>query len=408
VKILLVHRNFPGQFRYLAPALRRAGHSVAVLTWDKNPNPQPLPHITYAHEMGPTRELGATYAETALNGAAAARAAKGLRDKTGEVPDVVFGIINWGETLFLREVWPEARHLGYAEFLYAPRGLDTGFDPELSRTDFGRDLRVVARKAHLIQAAVQADALMAPTQFQASTFPPEIRAKMSVIHDGVETARIAPDPGAAYQVPGGPLLRAGDEVLTFVNRVMEPYRGFHTFMRALPRVLEARPNAHVLIVGGESGGYGPRPDGGRTWKQVLMAEVGDRLDAGRVHFLGRLPYADFLKVLQVGRAHAYLTYPFVLSWSMVEAMSLGAHVVGSATPPVQEVITDGVNGTLVDFFDVEGWARTLTQALAEPERYAPLRAAARQHIVDHYDLRTVSLPRLMAFVLGEGAPAAPI
>ena len=407
MKILLVHRNFPGQFRYLAPALRNAGHQVAVLTWEKNPNPQPLPHVKYAYEMGSTRELTATYAENCRNGAAAAQTAMRLRERTGEVPDVVFGIINWGETLFLREVWPEARHLGYAEFLYATSGLDTGFDPELSRADFSRDLRVVARKAHLIQAAVQADALLAPTRFQASTFPPEIRAKMSVIHDGVDTDRIAPDPAATFQVPGGPLLKAGDEVLTFVNRVMEPYRGFHTFMRALPDVLAARPGAHVLIVGGEGGGYGPVPAHDRSWKDVMMAEVGHRLDLSRVHFLGRVPYDDFLTVLRVGRAHAYLTYPFVLSWSMMEAMSLGAHVIGSATPPVQEVITDGVNGTLVDFFDVAAWSATLTRALAEPERYEGLRRAARAHIVAEYDLRRVCLPKLMDFVLNAGRPAVP-
>ncbi len=399
MKILLVHRNFPGQFRYLAPALRNAGHNVAVLTWEKNQNPQPMPHIRYSYEMGPTRELGATYAENAMNGAAAARTAKALRDKTGEVPDVVFGIINWGETLFLREVWPEARHLGYAEFLYASSGLDTGFDPEMSRQDFGRNLRVVARKAHLLQAAVQADALLAPTAFQASTFPPEIRAKMSVIHDGVDTGRIAPDPEAAFQVPGGPLLRAGDEVLTFCNRVLEPYRGFHTLMRALPAVLEARPNAHVLMIGGESGGYGPIPAKDKTWKDVMLAEVGDRLDLSRVHFLGRVPYEQFLSVMQVGRAHAYLSYPFVLSWSMLEAMSLGAHVIGSRTPPVEEVISDGETGTLVDFFDVEGWARALTDALANPGKYTARREAARRHIVDTYDLKSVCLPKLMDFVL---------
>ncbi|MEM1430041.1 MAG: glycosyltransferase [Pseudomonadota bacterium] len=405
MKILLVHRNFPGQFRYLAPALRKAGHNVAVLTWEGNQNPQPLPHIKYAYEMGPTREITASYTENALNGVAAARVAKALRDKTGEVPDVVFGIINWGETLFLREVWPEARHLGYAEFLYATTGLDTGFDPEMSHSDFLRNLRVVARKAHLLQAAVQADALMAPTKFQASTFPPEVRSKMSVIHDGVDTKRIAPKPDAAFQVPEGPLLRAGDEVLTFVNRTMEPYRGFHTFMRALPQVLASRPNAQVLIVGSETGGYGPVFSKDQTWKEVMLAEVGDRLDLNRVHFLGRVSYEDFLSVLQVGRAHAYLTYPFVLSWSMMEAMSVGAHVVGSATPPVQEIIADGVNGTLVDFFDVDGWARTLTHALAEPEAYEARRAAARQTIVDRYDLKSVCLPKLMDFVLSAGVRA---
>jgi glycosyltransferase involved in cell wall biosynthesis len=402
VRVLLVHRNFPGQFRHLAPALRRAGHQVAALTWERNPNPQPFPRVTYAYEMGPTRDLGASYLEHARNGAAAARAAKALRDRTGEVPDVVFGIINWGETLFLREVWPEARHLGYAEFLYAAAGLDTGFDPEFRSEDFESRVRVTGRKAHLIQAAVQADALTAPTKWQASTFPTELRAKMSVIHDGVDTARLTPDASATFRVPGGPLLRAGDEVITFVNRNLEPYRGFHTFMRALPHVLAKRPEAQVVLVGGETGGYGPRhPDG--SWKEVMLRELQGRLDLTRIHFTGRIPYRELVNLLRVGRVHAYLSYPFVLSWSMLEAMSLGAYVVGSATPPVQEVIEDGVTGRLVDFFDIDGWAEALIEALANPQAQAPIRAAARHHIVERYDLTTVCLPRLMEFVETAGA-----
>jgi len=407
MRILLVHRNFPGQFRYLAPALVKAGHRVAVLTWDRNPNPQPLPHVTYRFERGSTAGLAGTFADTVANGAAAAQAAQALRARTGEVPDVVFGIINWGETLFLREVWPEARHLGYAEFLYASRGLDTGFDPEFARTDFAARLRVTARRAHLIQAAVQADALLAPTAWQAGTFPPELRAKMAVIHDGVDTDRIAPDPGATFQVPGGPLLRVGDEVVTFVNRNLEPYRGFHVFMRALPRVLRVRPGARVVIVGGEGPGYGPVPAGERTWKDVMLAEVGGELDLSRVHFVGRIPYPDLLDLLRVGRVHAYLSYPFVLSWSLLEAMSLGACVVGSATPPVAEVVSDGVTGRLVDFFDVAGWADALVAALADPEAQTALRAAARRHVVESYDLRRVCLPRLIRFVEVAGTPLSP-
>jgi glycosyltransferase involved in cell wall biosynthesis len=315
---------------------------------------------------------------------------------------VVFGIINWGETLFLREVWPEARHLGYAEFLYSSSGLDTGFDPEFRREDFASRVRVTGRKAHLVQAALDADALMAPTEWQASTFPPEIRAKMRVIHDGVDTARLVPDANATFQVPGGPLLRVGDEVVTFVNRNLEPYRGFHTFMRALPAVLAARPEAQVVLVGGEAGGYGPRPADG-SWKAVMLRELAGRLDLSRLHFTGRIPYSDLVNLLRVGRVHAYLSYPFVLSWSMLEAMSLGACVIGSATPPVQEVIEDGVNGRLVDFFDIDGWAEALIAALADPEGHAPLREAARARIVERYDLRAVCLPRLIEFVETAGA-----
>ncbi|MDF0603825.1 glycosyltransferase [Psychromarinibacter sp. C21-152] len=399
MRILLVHRNFPGQFRYLAPALVKAGHQVGVLTWEGNTNPQPLPTARYRHRMVAAEGLGGTYAQYADLGATVARAADQLR-RRGNEPDVIFGTISWGETLFLREVWPDARHLGYAEFLYGTRGRDTGFDPEFSRHDLPTRLRTLARRAHLMMAALDADGLLCPTRWQASTFPDDLQSKISVIHDGVDTARIAPDPGASYQVPNGPLLRAGDEVLTFVNRNLEPYRGYHILMRALPKVLAARPEAQVVIVGAHGVGYGPGPGEGKSWHRVFLDEVKDRLDLSRVHFVGRVPYADFLNILQVSRAHVYLSYPFVLSWSMLEAMSVGACVVGSDTPPVAEVIEDGVTGHLVDFFDVDGWAEKLTSVLADPAAQRPIRAAARQHIVDNYDLASVCLPQLMEFVTG--------
>ena len=397
MRILLVHRNFPGQFRYLAPALVRAGHKVGVLTWDQNQNPRPLPTATYQHNMGNTRALTGFYQDNAENGAAAARAAYGIAQK-GDSPDVVFGSINWGETLFLREVWPNARHLGYAEFCYKTRGLDTGFDPEFSRPSVESDMRTVARTGHLILAGTRADALLSPTEFQKQSFPPELHQKISVIHDGVATDRIAPDPGATFQVPNGPLLKVGDEVLTFVNRNLEPYRGYHILMRALPAVMAARPNLQVVMVGGDGRGYGPVPGGDKSWKQIFLDEVGDKLDLRRLHFTGRVPYPDLLNLLRVGRAHVYMTYPFVLSWSMLEAMSLGCVVVGSNTAPVAEAITDGENGHLVDFFDVEGWSNKLIEVLSDPAAQIPIRAAARQSIIERYDLESVCLPKLMQFV----------
>ncbi len=400
MRILLVHRNFPGQFRYLAPALAKAGHQVAVLTWDGNQNPRVLPTATYRHQMGKSRGLAGFYTDPVENGAAAARAAWALRQKDDAAPDVVFGSINWGETLFLREVWPDARHLGYAEFLYDTRGRDTGFDPEFSRPSLDADIRTVARTGHLLLAAHRADALLSPTRWQASTFPAELHAKMSVIHDGVDTARIAPDPAATYQVPGGPLLRAGDEVLTFVNRNLEPYRGYHILMRALPAVMAARPKLQVVMVGGDGRGYGPVPAGGKSWKDVILDEVKDRVNLAHIHYVGRIPYPDLLNLLRVGRAHAYLSYPFVLSWSMLEAMSLGCLVVGSRTSPVQEAIEDGVTGHLVDFFDIGAWTERLIQVLSDPDTQIPIRAAARQHVVKTYDLKTICLPRLMDFVTG--------
>lgn len=406
MKILFVHQNFPGQFLHLAPALAARGHQVVGLTAETNKRPAPVPVLRYRTPQKTKAEgLGKTYADAAERGAAVARAAAQITRDKGFVPDVVFGHGGWGETLFLREVWPRARHLTYAEFFYHTTGSDTDFDPEFHRDGLAPRLRTSARKTHLLMALAEADAALAPTKWQASTFPAPFRDRISVIHDGVDTDRVCPDPAASLTLPGGRTLRAGDEVISFVNRNLEPYRGYHVFLRALPDVLAARPDAEVVIVGGDGQSYGPSPGAGRSWKQIFLDEVGDRLDRDRVHFLGQVPYADFLSLLRITRVHAYLTYPFVLSWSMLEAMSAGALVLGSRTPPVAEVIRDGENGRLVDFFDIAGWSRALTEALADPDAAAALRTAARQTIMDGYDLKRHCLPRLIDFVEG-AAPAA--
>jgi len=247
---------------------------------------------------------------------------------------------------------------------------------------------------------VQADAALSPTEWQADTFPPCFRDKITITHDGVDTDALRPDPQAAFTLPSGLRLRAGDEVVTYVARNLEPYRGTHIFLRALPELLDARPEAQVVIIGGDGVSYGAAPPEG-CWREVFLRELDGRLDLSRVHFLGRVPYGDYQRLLQISRVHAYLTIPFVLSWSMLEAMAMGACVVASRTGPVEEVITDGVNGRLVDFFDVEGWSAALIDALARPAQHMSLREAARASIVENYDLRRLCLPRLIRFVEGK-------
>ena len=404
MKVLFVHQNFPGQFLHLAPALAARGHQVAALTDQVNERPEPA-GVTVMRYRSPgpkpdpaTTRLGATMTEMTDRATRAARAARQWRDRHGYVPDVIFGHGGWGETLFLREVWPEARLLVYAELYYAPRGLDVGFDPEFGGLGDDRAFSVVARQAHQALMMTQADAALSPTRFQAATFPACFRDNIRVIHDGVDTDRLCPDPAARLTLPSGLELRAGDEVLSFVNRNLEPYRGYHSFMRALPRVLAARPQAQVVIVGGDGVSYGARAPLGQSWRDVFLDEVRDRLDMSRVHFPGRLAYGDFVALMQVTRVHCYLTVPFVLSWSMLEAMSAGALVVGSRTGPVEEVITDGVDGRLADFLDHAALADTLIDSLARPGAMMPLRAAARERILRDYDLRRVCLPQLIRFV----------
>ena len=335
-------------------------------------------------------------------GVAAALAAARLRDTEGYHPDVIFGHSGWGETLFLKEVWPRSRLLLYPEFHYNGTGFDTGFDPEVTLPTLDNAIVTRARSAHLGQAMLHADAALLPTRWQASSFPPVLQSLIEVAHEGIDTARIRPDPAAAVTLHrSGTVLRPGDEVLTFVNRNLEPYRGFHIFMRALPAVLQARPQARVVIVGADGVSYGGPPPGGGSWKQALLAEVGAQLDLARVHFVGQVPHADFVALMQVSRVHAYLTYPFVLSWSLLEAMAAGAPIVASRTPPVEEVIEDGVSGRLVNFFDVPGWSAALTEALANPAALRPLAQMARERVVARYDL-SVCLPKWVDFVERHG------
>ena len=407
MKILFVHQNFPGQFPHLAPELARRGHDCLALTDLANNRTSPIPVLKYKHEPAKVdpaaTRLGRNYTMMSDRGVTVARAALQLRTNKGYVPDLIIGHSGWGETLFLKEVWPEAKLIVYAEFYYRGRGADVGFDPEFGAASFDQVMIAQGRAGHLGQALVHADAGVSPTEWQASTYPISIRGMLQVIHDGVDTDVMVPNKAATFTLPDGQTLRAGDEVLTFVNRNLEPYRGYHIFMRALPAILAARPNARVVIVGGDEVSYGAAPKDAKGWKERFLSEVRDRMDMTRVHFMGKIPYPDFVSLMQVSRAHAYLTYPFVLSWSMIEAMAAGCHVVASNTPPVAEAITDSVNGTLVDFFDVAAWSAALTAALAEPERFAALRVAARDTALQRYDLRRVCLPRMVAFVEGFAA-----
>jgi glycosyltransferase involved in cell wall biosynthesis len=402
VKLLFVHQNFPGQFLHLAPEMQRLGHDVRAITdaANKHTADVPLLHYTFKPEAVDPKatRLGRNFTTMSDRAIRVARLAQKLR-ADGYVPDVIYGHSGWGETLFLKEVWPEAKLLVFAEFYYRGTGADTGFDPEFQSTGFDQVMIAQARAAHMAQALIHADRGICPTEWQASTHPPLLRRQIEVIFDGVDCDRLTPNPDASFPLPDGRVLNRGDEVLTFVNRNLEPYRGYHIFMRALPEVLAARPDAQVVIVGGDEVSYGQPPKNGGKWKDVILEEVKDRLDLARVHFTGRLPYDRLVDLMHVSRVHAYLTYPFVLSWSMVETLAAGTLVVGSDTRPVTEVIRDGVNGRLVDFFDVAGWSAALKDALARPEAYLQMRDAARALARDRYDLRSVCLPKQIELLI---------
>lgn len=398
MNILFIHQNFPGQFKFLAPALAEAGHQVRALTINGGEVPGVVTQ-RYKPARGSSREIhpwAVEFETKMIRGEACALAAMQLK-AAGFTPDVIVANPGWGESLFLKLVWPDARMLALLEYYYTAQGGDHNFDPEFANDDLASSAKLFAKNAYLLMALEGMDAGWSPTHYQRSTFPAAYRERISVIFDGIDTDIVRPDPAATISV-NGRVFSAGDEVISFVNRGFEPQRGYHSFMRALPEMLRRRPHAVALIVGGDEFAYGASAPAGKTWKQVFLDEVQDQLDLSRVFFLGKIAYQEYLKVLQVSACHVYLTYPFVLGWSCIESLSAGCLVVGSATPPVQEVIEHGKNGLLVDFFDVDGLAATVVDCLARPRHYARLRTAARETAVRNYDFSRVCLPALIRMI----------
>jgi glycosyltransferase involved in cell wall biosynthesis len=283
-------------------------------------------------------------------------------------------------------VFPEAKLLLYAEFFYRARGADSGFDPEFPPSP-GSLLRLRMMNAPLLMALDASDWGLAPTRWQQRQFPAAYKERMSVIHDGIDTDLVRPERNDSQE-----------ELITYVARNLEPYRGFHVFMRAIPEIQRRRPKARIVIVGGDEVSYSPRLPPGETYRSRMLRELDGRIDLSRVSFRGRIPYGDYLALLRRSSVHVYLTYPFVLSWSLLEAMACGCLVVGSRTPPVEETITHGENGLLADFLDPNGLAERVDEALEHQQELGLLREAARRTVRERYDLKRVCLPRQCALV----------
>jgi glycosyltransferase involved in cell wall biosynthesis len=327
-------------------------------------------------------------------GVTVAEVCRSLREQ-GIRPDLIVGHSGWGETLFVKDVFPDVPVLANFEFYYHGRGADVGFDPEFDSV-FNNPSRMRARNATNLLAFQSADWGHSATHWQRSLYPQEMRSRISVLHEGIDTDLARPNAAASFTLPHTrQVLTRRDEVVTYVARNLEPYRGFHTFMRALPQLLRRRKRAHVVIVGGDGVSYGAPPPPRSSFREMMLSELRGQFDPTRVHFLGQIDYSSYLNLLQVSSAHVYLTYPFVLSWSFIEAMACGCLIVGSATPPVLEVLEDGVNGLAVDFFSPQALAERIEGALADGKRHQPLRNAARRTAVERYDLRRVLLPRWM-------------
>lgn len=410
MKLLFAHQNFPGQYLHLARHFgAQPGNEVVFLTQRKDGALPRVKKLIYAPKRKPSRQTHHYLRETesaVLNGQEVARAALALK-KAGFVPDVMLGHNGWGEIWYLKDIYPKTPLIGYFEFFYRPEGADIEFEPGISeQLDTAPRLRT--KNIGNLLGLEAADLGQCPTRWQQSLYPERYRSMLRVIHEGIDTRVVKPNPVAKLSLPNvNRELTAQDEVVTYVARNLEPYRGFQSLMRSLPAILTRRPNAHVIVVGGDEVSYGKRLPEGKTYREEMLKEVGDSLNLSRVHFLGRVPYPTFLTILQVSRAHVYLTYPFVLSWSMLEALSAGCLVIGSKTAPVEEVLRHRENGLLVEFFDTAGIADAVVDALAYPEAYRTLRERARRTIIEGYDLHTLALPAQLKLVREAAEPSGP-
>jgi glycosyltransferase involved in cell wall biosynthesis len=404
--VLFVHNNFPGQFKGIAQHLAQRPdmrvHAIGSRTATSLSGVNLTRYSVNGEEIQSSHSLARRF-ELECRRAEQVMYAANLLKLGNVTPRLIFVHSGWGEAIPLRGLFPEARIVVYPEYFYRTRGADLGFDPEAGQLGVDGAVRVSLRNASTLLALADANVAIVPTRWQKSLFPSEFHSKIRVIHEGIDTGRLVPAPACFVEPRTGQAFRTGDEVVTYVARNLEPYRGFHIFMRALPRILRERPNARVLIAGGHGVSYGNQPEGYGSWKDKLLAELDGKMDRSRLHFLGHLDYDSYIALLRVSRVHVYLTYPFVLSWSILEAMSLGCTLVGSDTAPVKEVIDHGVNGLLTPFFDANHLAELIVAVLADPRRHAALGRAARARVVEAYDFQQQTLPAYMQIIEGAGA-----
>lgn len=387
MKILFLHNNFPAQYRWLARAVANDPKSEVV--FGSRYARSSIPNVKNAFYK-PTREPNNSIhpylinAENAvLHGQAAYRMARELR-KDGFVPNIICAHAGWGPAHFIKEVYPEAKLLTYFEWFYNPVNSDINFLPE---TTFNEDdyLRLRMKNTALLTDLNACDWGLTPTEWQWSQIPKVFRDnKISILHDGIHTDVMLPNPKTKLKINNLDLSDA-KEIVTYVGRGMEPYRGFPHTMKAISILQKRRKDTHFVIVGDDRVAYGRQLPDGQSYKEKVLNDYD--FDLSRLHFTGNIPYNDLITVFQASDIHIYLTIPFVLSWSMLEAMSAGCLVVASDTQPVTEIITDNENGLLVDFFNSEELADSVEKVLKNPDQYTEIRKNARKHIVEHYDYK---------------------
>jgi glycosyltransferase involved in cell wall biosynthesis len=387
VNFLFVHQNFPGQYVHIVRSLladnelRPGTHEIVFMT-EPNQNHMPgVRKVTYAKppEMSPTLAWDTREYETSSRRAQAAYRGALQIKALGFQPDVIIGHHGWGELLNLVDAFPGVPLIGYFEFYYRILGTDVNCDPEfpMDQAMFGG---VRGKNSTNLLALNLEQYGQTPTKWQHSTYPEWAKKQITIIEEGVDLETCKPDPTAHKKTltVGKLTVTPKQKLITYVARNLEPYRGFHTIMRALPRILRERPDVVVSLVGGDGVSYGVLPRQGGNWRNLLMKEVGDGIDLNRVHFMGKVGYEEHLALLQRSDAHVYLTYPFVASWSLREALACGCVVVGADTPAVTEFVQHEVTGLTTPPLDHNALADTVLLALGNTKLAARLRANARE------------------------------
>ncbi len=381
--VLFVHTNFPAQFGDFGAWAAHLGWDVWFATTRQDLVAPPRCRMFTFQTADASNDADALTRpmDKALRqGWAFAQAAEDARAQ-GLVPDLVVAHSGWGVGTFVKAVWPDTKLVAYMEWWYNHPACDVAPEEPPHGSELEQGARAIAQNAPSAADAALAEAIIVPTSFQASQFPAPIRPRIHVLHDGIDTVSHAPDPDArdAMATHGVP---EGAPLVTYATRGMEPYRGFPQFMRALDVLQSARADLHAIIVAEDRVAYGVALPDGDSWKARMLTELD--LDESRLHFTGLLPQDQYAKVLQASDAHVYLTIPFVLSWSFIEALSTGCPIVASDTAPVREA-ADGSGAVLVDHMDTAALAAAIEKLLDDPETARRASLKSRKRALIAYD-----------------------
>ena len=404
MNILFIHQSFPGQYRHILRALSSQGcHQLVALGIHplSEEIPSDVKYFRYGLTTPNTPNIHpwmVDFESKFLRGYACAKAAQHLKEQ-GFIPDIILAHPGWGESLFLKNIWPKSPLLSYQEFFYNNYGFDYNFDPEFKSDDsWQHNAKLKIKNVNPLLMLEQSDWNTSPTLFQRNSFPESYRKNISVIHDGIDTKLASPQADSVpFTLSPSLSLCKTDKVITFVNRTLEPYRGCHTFIRSIPLIQQLCPDANIVIVGSDKGvSYGQASPNG-DWKDIFLSEIDGNYNPEKVHFVGSLTYDKYLSLLKISSCHVYLTYPFVLSWSLLEAMSIGLPIVASSTLPVMEVIQDKITGLLVDFFSPDDLANSVEKVINNPRDYKSMGSNARSLVLEKYSLEKC-VPQHLSFI----------